>query len=416
MKDTHQRWFKEAKYGLFIHFGLYALLAGEYRGKRTDGVPEWIMNDMNIPLKEYESLAGQFNPKKFDPDRLVSQAKSWGMRYIVFTAKHHDGFAMYDSKVSSYNIMKTPYGKDLLGELKAACDRQGVKMGFYYSQAQDWDDPDGYKARHDNSGKNFDRYLQEKCIPQLRELLTQYGDVALIWFDTPMMMTREQSIEVAQVVKDIQPDCIVSGRIGNGVGEYMTTGDNMLPADPFPGDWEIPATLNDSWGYSRFDQNWKNPRRILNNLIKINARGGNYLLNVGPRADGTIPEQAVAILDMAGQYVNENRESLFDTIRVPHYAYDIPQILFTAKPGKLFVHVTEPIRGFRFSIHGMENQVQKVTVLATGEEIPFHVIKEFNGGKLTLEIPEHLRDKDSYCLAVSYPEELPAFSPIQDCG
>lgn len=416
MKDTHQRWFKEAKYGLFIHFGLYALLAGEYKGKRTDGVPEWIMNDLDIPVQEYEKLAGQFNPKQFDPDGLVSQAKAWGMRYIVLTSKHHDGFAMYDSKVSPYNIMHTPYGRDLLGELKAACDRQGMKMGFYYSQAQDWDDPDGYRARHDNSGKNFERYLHGKCIPQLRELLTQYGDVALIWFDTPMMMTREQSLEVAHVVKSIQPDCIVSGRIGNGIGEYMTTGDNTLPADPFQGDWEIPATLNDSWGYSRFDQNWKSPRCLLNNLIKINARGGNYLLNIGPKADGTLPEKAVELLNEVGRYVNENRESLFDTIRVPHYAYDIPQILFTAKPGKLFIHVTEPIRRFRFSIHGMENQVQKVTVLTTGETVPFRVDKEFNGGKLTLELPEKLRDKDTYCLEVSYPEEKPVFVPIQDRG
>ena len=300
MKDTHQRWFKEAKYGLFIHFGLYALLAGEYKGKRTDGVPEWIMNDLDIPVQEYEKLAGQFNPKQFDPDGLVSQAKAWGMRYIVLTSKHHDGFAMYDSKVSPYNIMHTPYGRDLLGELKAACDRQGMKMGFYYSQAQDWDDPDGYRARHDNSGKNFERYLHGKCIPQLRELLTQYGDVALIWFDTPMMMTREQSLEVAHVVKSIQPDCIVSGRIGNGIGEYMTTGDNTLPADPYQGDWEIPATLNDSWGYSRFDQNWKSPRRLLNNLIKINARGGNYLRGT-VIGHGVVPVRAcVHILQNAG--------------------------------------------------------------------------------------------------------------------
>ncbi|MCH3988040.1 MAG: alpha-L-fucosidase [Lachnospiraceae bacterium] len=416
MKDTHQPWFKEAKYGLFIHFGLYSLLAGEYQGKKTDGLSEWIMNDLNIPVKDYEKLMNEFNPSKFDPDYIVSKAKSWGMRYLVFTAKHHDGFAMYDSSVSPYNIMHTPYGKDLLRELKNACDRQGMKMGFYYSQAQDWDDPNGYMARHDNSGKNFDQYLHGKCIPQLKELLTQYGDVALIWFDTPMMMTREQSLEVARLVKDIQPNCIVSGRIGNGIGEYMTSGDNMIPADPFPGDWEIPATINESWGYNKFDHNWKNPRRLLNNLIKINSRGGNYLLNIGPKADGTVPEESIRILDEVGQYVRDNRDSLFDTIKVPHYAYDIPQIMFTAKTGKLFIHVMEPIMRFRLCIHGISNKVQKVFVLSTGEEIPFWINKDFDGENLTLEFPDHLRDKDTYCIEVDYPEELPLFTPIRDRG
>lgn len=414
MKDTHQQWFKEAKYGLFIHFGLYSLLAGEYDGVKTDGLSEWIMNDLNIPVKNYEKFMHEFNPSKLDPDRIVSMAKSWGMRYLVFTAKHHDGFAMYNSSVSPYNIMHTPYGRDLLKELKDACDRQNMKMGFYYSQSQDWHDPNGYMARHDNTRKDFERYLNDKCIPQLKELLTRYGDVAMIWFDTPMMMTKEQSLKVANVVKSIQPECIVSGRIGNGVGEYMTSGDNMIPADPFPGDWEIPATLNDSWGYNKFDHNWKSPRRILNNLIKINSRGGNYLLNIGPKPDGTIPEESIRILNEVGQYVRDNKVSLFDTIRVPHYAYDIPQTMFTAKSGKLFIHIIEPIMRFRFCIHGMSNKVQKVFVLSTQEEIPFWINTDFDGNNLTLELPAHLRDKDNYCIEVDYPEALPMFTPIRD--
>ena len=250
MKDTKQQWFKEAKFGLFIHFGLYALLAGEYKGQKTENIAEWIMNDLDIPAEEYEKLAQQFNPVNFDPKMIVSKAKSWGMRYIVLTSKHHEGFAMYDSKCSSYNIMNTPYGRDLLKELKDECDRQGMKMGLYYSQAQDWDDPDGYMARRDNSKKNFRRYLDEKCIPQLKEILTQYGDIALIWFDTPMGTTPEESRELVDVVKSIQPNCIVSGRIGNGLGEYMTTADNFIPRLPFEGDWEAPSTINETWGYN----------------------------------------------------------------------------------------------------------------------------------------------------------------------
>ena len=347
MKDTKQQWFKEAKFGLFIHFGLYALLAGEYNGQKTENIAEWIMNDLDIPREDYEKLASRFNPIHFNAKEIVSKAKSWGMRYIVLTSKHHEGFAMYDSKCSSYNIMNTPYGKDLLKELKDECDRQGMKMGLYYSQAQDWDDSDGYMANKDNSNKNFRRYLDEKCIPQLKEILTQYGDIALIWFDTPMGTTPEESQELVNVVKSIQPNCIVSGRIGNGLGEYMTTGDNFIPSVPFEGDWEVPATLNDTWGYSKFDHNWKNPEKLIRLLIKINARGGNYLLNIGPKADGTIPEESIQILDRVGGYVHDNEDSFFGTFRVPQYAYEIQEVLFTAKPNKLFVHVVEPVGRYR---------------------------------------------------------------------
>ena len=191
MKDTKQKWFKDAKYGLFIHWGLYSILAGEYRGTKTDRIAEWIENDLNIPVEEYRKLAEQFNPTGFHADDFVKRAKEqWGMKYIVLTAKHHEGFAMYDSKVSDFNVVKaTPYGKDILKELQVACEKHDVKMGLYYSQAQDWDDPNGYMHRKDNSGKDFQKYLDEKCKPQIKELLENYGDICLIWFDTPMGIT-----------------------------------------------------------------------------------------------------------------------------------------------------------------------------------------------------------------------------------
>ena len=224
MKDTKQQWFKDAKFGLFIHWGLYALLAGEYNGRKTDRIAEWIMNDLDIPVEEYEKLASQFNPVEFDAEMIVRKAKEWGMKYIVFTSKHHEGFAMWDSKCSDYNVVKaTPYGRDIVRQFREACDKYDMKLGFYYSQAQDWHDPDGYIHRKDNSKKNYRAYLERKCFPQLRELLTEYGDVALIWFDTPMGTTKEESQEMVDLVKSLQPNCIVSGRIGNELGEYMTT-------------------------------------------------------------------------------------------------------------------------------------------------------------------------------------------------
>lgn len=415
MKDTKQQWFKEAKFGLFIHFGLYALLAGEYKGKKTENIAEWIMNDLDIAPEEYEKLADQFNPVNFDPKLIVSRAKAWGMRYIVLTSKHHEGFAMYDSKVSDYNIMHTPYGRDLVKELKDECDRQGIRMGLYYSQAQDWDDPNGYWAHHDNSGKDFDKYLHDKCIPQLKEILTQYGDIALIWFDTPMEMTPAQSREVAETVKSIQPNCIVSGRIGNGLGEYMTTGDNFIPSEPFEGDWEVPATLNDTWGYSKFDHNWKDPKKLIRLLLKINARGGNYLLNIGPKADGSIPEESLKILDEVGGYVRDNEDSIFGTFRLPHYAYDIQEVLFTAKPHKLFVHVMEPIHKANFDILNMGNKVTRVYELKTGEDFRFNCGKVCEGDDYVgVYLPEKYRDRDYYCFCIEYEEEKPVFEPISD--
>lgn len=415
MKDTKQKWFKEAKFGLFIHFGLYAILAGEYKGKRTDNIAEWIMNDLNIPVEEYEKLIHRFNPEQFHPHQIVSKAKEWGMRYIVLTAKHHEGFALYNSAVSSYNVMNSPYGKDLLKELKEECDRQGMKMGLYYSQAQDWHDPNGYVARKDNSQKNFGQYLKQKCIPQLKELLTQYGDIGLIWFDTPMETTEEESREIVRTVKELQPGCIVSGRIGNGLGEYMTTGDNFIPAVPFEGDWEVPATLNDTWGYSKFDHAWKNAEKLIRILLKINARGGNYLLNVGPKPDGSIPEESVEILDRVGKYVRENADSIFDTFRLPSYPYEIQEVLFTCKPHKLFAHVVEPIHKKNLEILNIDNTVKRAYITDTGEELEVEYGKSCEGdGYLNVRLPDDYREKKYYCVTIEYSEEKPIFSEIRD--
>lgn len=417
MKDTKQQWFKDAKFGLFIHFGLYAILAGEYQGRKTENIAEWIMNDLDIPVEEYEKLAAQFNPVRFDAEMIVTKAKAWGMNYIVLTSKHHDGFALYDSAVSPYNIMHTPYGRDLLREMKEACDRHGMRLGLYYSQAQDWHHPDGYMAKKDNSQKNYWRYLDEKCLPQLKEILTQYGDIALIWFDTPMGTTYEESREMVELVKRLQPNCLVSGRIGNGLGEYLTTSDNFIFSAPFAGDWEVPATLNDTWGYSKFDHNWKQPEKLIRLLLKINARGGNYLLNIGPMADGTVPHESLEILDKVGAYVHRNQDSLFGTFRVPPYVYEIQEVLFTAKPHKLFVHVVEPIHRFCLEIANLANTVKRVTVLENGEECAFNSGKTCEGDSfLHIMLPERYRTASYYCLCVEYEEEKPCFEGIQGQG
>ncbi len=233
-KAKRLEWFHEAKYGLFIHWGLYAAPAGQWKGKRIPGIGEWIMNRAQIPVKEYELLARTFNPVKFNAEEWVQLAKDAGMKYIVITAKHHDGFALYDSKVSSWDIVDaTPFKRDVLKELAAACAKHGMRLGFYYSQAQDWHEPNGagntWDFLADETKKDFDQYLRDKAEPQVRELLTDYGPVALIWFDTPRLMTTARAQRFVDLLRSLQPNTLIDGRLGMA-GDYVTTGDNVVPA------------------------------------------------------------------------------------------------------------------------------------------------------------------------------------------
>lgn len=413
MNDTKQQWFKDAKFGLFIHFGLYSQLAGEYKGQVTPFIAEWIMNSMDIPVEEYRQLAKTFNPVDFDADFIAAKAESWGMKYVVITSKHHEGFAMYDSDVSDYNSVKaTPCHRDFVAEMQEACRKHGLKFGIYYSQAQDWDDPDGYMARHDNSGKNYRRYLDGKCLPQLKELMEKYPDISLIWFDTPMGTTAEESTEMITLVKAINPEVIISGRIGNGLGEYMTTGDNFIPAEPFVGDWEVPATLNDTWGFKRVDTNWKDPKKLLELLLKINSRGGNYLLNIGPDGKGNVPVRSIEILDSVGSYVKANEDAIFATKYVEKYPYDLDWCIFTRKENKFFIHVTE-IKP-RPEIINFFATIKKAYVLDSGVPVVCNLEKTCEGPHcLELFVPEEYQWKSGYCICLEIEEEQPIFEEIR---
>ncbi|MDD3217668.1 MAG: alpha-L-fucosidase [Lachnospiraceae bacterium] len=414
MNDTKQQWFKDAKYGLFIHWGLYALLAGEYKGQKTDRIAEWIMNYLNIPVEEYRKLAADFNPVDFNADEIVRKAKEdWGMKYLVFTSKHHEGFAMYNSPCNDYNVVKaTPYGKDILKQFRDACTKYDMKFGFYYSQAQDWDDPDGFMHTRDNSGKNFQRYLDEKCKPQLRELLTNYGEISLIWFDTPMGISIEQTQELIDLVKGIQPNCILNGRTGNHMGDYMTTGDNFIPRLPYEGDWEVPATVNDTWGFNKFDNNWKNPDDIIRMLLKISSRGGNYLLNIGPDALGNVPQGCVDVLDEVGRYVNDNSEAIFGTKRVGLYPYELEWAQFTQKDYKLYVHILQP--RLRVELLNVANNVKEVYLVKDHSPLPYMVGKVCEGDSvIEVELPKELHEKKNYAICVEMEEKEPIFEDLK---
>jgi alpha-L-fucosidase len=317
-REARLAWFREAKFGLFIHWGLYSIPAGYWKGEHAPGIGEWIMKRKKIPAREYERLAGGFNPIKFDAEAWAQLAADAGMKYVVITTKHHDGFAMFHSKVSPYNIVDaTPFHRDPIKELAAACAKRGLRLGFYYSQAQDWHAPGGAgnewdfgpDAEKDKNGA-YDKYLREKAEPQVRELLTNYGPVGLIWFDTPVLMTPERGQRFVDIVRATQPDCLIDGRLGTS-GDYVSTEDNEIPPEVEAGAWEVPATLNRTWGYRRDDHDWKSPGELVFKLIDIVSKGGNYLLNVGPDAIGVIPQPSQDNLRTVGEWLKLNGEAVY---------------------------------------------------------------------------------------------------------
>jgi alpha-L-fucosidase len=316
----NKKWFKNAKFGMMIHWGLYSLPAGEWKGKRMPFIGEWAQSYFRIPNEEYGALASVFNPILFDAESWVKLAIEAGMEYLVVTSKHHDGFAMYHSQVDSFNIYdSSPFGRDVIAELAEACRKYGLKLGLYYSQDLDWHEPNGggYNQGHTNCGvmswtndwdfinnekKNYTQCFQDKIKPQVKEILSNYGDLCLIWFDTPLTISADQSKELFQMVKKLQPDCLVNTRLGNGLGDYRSLGDNEIP-DNFTGAdlAETPATLNDTWGYKSFDQNWKTAEEVIRLKNHLNRQGINYLLNLGPDYLGRIPSPCIEILREAGK-------------------------------------------------------------------------------------------------------------------
>jgi alpha-L-fucosidase len=400
-RENRMNWWRDARFGMFIHWGVYSVPAGTYKGHEVNRIGEWIMNRGKIPVAEYQQYAKQFNPVLYNPDEWVRMAKDAGMKYIVITAKHHDGFAMFKSNASKWNIVDaTPYGKDVLKGLAAACKKYGMKLGFYYSQAQDWNNPGGAAARKvategwanpdsakidaytaANKGhwdpaqttKTMAQYMDEVAVPQVKELLTNYGDVAVIWWDTPTDMTDEAAAKLNSLLS-LQPKIITNDRLKrpNYPGDYKTPEQRIPNLSELDGkDWETCMTMNETWGYKSYAHNWKSSETLVRNLIDIASKGGNYLLNVGPKPDGTFPQESITILKQMGEWMKVNGEAIYGTTANPFAPVNWGRVTKKEASGTttLYFHVFDWPKDGKLVLPAFSNQVESVSLLGSTEKI-----------------------------------------------
>ncbi len=419
-RDVRMAWWREARFGMFIHWGLYAVPAGEYKGQRSKEIGEWIMSWANIPRADYEHFTEQFNPVKFDAATWVATAKNAGMKYIVITSKHHDGFAIYDSKVSDYDIVdRTPYKKDPVAALAAETKKAGLKFAFYYS-IMDWHHPSQYvnepgKDRTAGNGKNQILPDQKPVYlaymkAQLKELVDKY-DPAVLWFDGEWTdwWTEEDGQDLYAYMRGLKPSIIINNRVGKGrkgmeglnrddreyAGDFGTP-EQQIPANGIPGvDWESCMTLNDTWGFKSYDENWKSTETLVRNLIDIASKGGNYLLNVGPTPQGEIPAASVERLAGMGKWMAVNGESIYGTSASP-FSAQLPFGRATKKGNRLYVQVFDWPANGTLTLPSWGGTPTKAWLVATKSDVP---VKTSADG-VTLTLPATAPDQIATVIAI----------------
>ena len=433
-RDARMAWWREAKFGMFIHWGVYSVPAGYYHDKPVNSFGEWIMSKGKIPMAEYQQFAKEFNPIKFNADEWVKVASDAGMKYIVITAKHHDGFAMFPSKVSKWNINgATPWQHDPLQELAAACREKGIKLGFYYSQGQDWNN--GGEARFGKwdpaQEHDMDDYIDKIAVPQISELLTNYGpDVpAVLWWDTPRVMTAPRAARIYEAVEKLRPGIIMNNRLGGGYKGDTETPEQHIPPQGYPGrDCETCMTMNRTWGFKKDDNNWKSTETLIWNLCDIASKGGNYLLNVGPDSTGVIPQPEVERLQAVGEWMKVNGEAIYgsgatpfgdlhatlsktekdkngDPVSIPVWDWRC-----TSKPGKIYVMIFNWPPDGKFELTGLQSKVTKAYLLASRQDLKFNQ----TNASVTLDLPSAAPDKIASVVCVEIADDAARVSPATE--
>lgn len=424
-REQRIAWWREAKVGMFIHWGLYSLPGGVWKGDPVNAAyAEHLQLRAQIPIHEYEHIADHFHASQFDASKWVRTVKDAGLKYMIFTAKHHEGFAMYDSQVSDYSIVKaTPFGRDPVAELAAACQREDMVLCLYYSHAMDWHHPDSqgntldypanigaYDALHtwekdDNKSTRYERYLQEKAFPQVKELLTQYGPIGILWFDCGHKITDKQGKQFVDLVHEVQPGCLVNRRVRReGFGDYENTGDNQRHMRTPRRDWESIATLNHSWGYNQTDQQWRSAEDILHDMIHVVSMGGNYVINVGPTGDGEIDAKSIELLGVIGTWLKVNGESIYGSQGSP--IGRTPWGRCTLKGNTLYLHVwVWPARG-ELLLPGLLNPIQKCYLLGDSSKrnLPHQLLND--SGDHILHLPSEALDPICTVVAVEFQGEI----------
>ena len=396
-RDQRIQWWREARFGMFIHWGLYAIPGGVWKDKvHPTGYSEWIMFDEKIPAIEYARLAGKFNPEKFDAAAWTAIAKKAGMKYMVLTAKHHDGFSMFQSALTPYNIADaTPFKRDVTRELTDACRSSGLRFGCYYSVDRDWFRPLGpgnrYKQNNlwdfpDSKQTDFDRYFDGFAKPQVEELLTKYRP-DILWFDGIDMMNDIQIEALYRSIRKLRPECVINSRI-QGCRfpdkippphcDYISTGDNEIADKTLAFDWENPGTINTSYGFNRNDHNWVSAKEVVSRLVEIVSKGGNYLLNVGPTAEGEIPAPSIERLKAVGAWMQVNGKAIYATSASPFRKLPWGRCtkVVDAEGTTLNLLVFDWPQNGKLLVPGLTNVVEKAWLLANKQGLPTQPIAE----------------------------------------
>jgi alpha-L-fucosidase len=410
-RDARLRWFREARFGMFIHWGVYAVPAGEFKGQRIPHIGEWIMKNAKIPIAEYKAFAPQFTAAKYDPKAWAALAREAGMKYVVITSKHHDGFALYDSAVSDWNSAKASGARrDLLQPLAEATRAEGLKFGLYYSQAQDWVHPggsiNGLKERDpgwDEAHRgSFDDYLRTIALPQVREILGRYQP-DILWWDTPVWMNTERAKPLADAVASLAPKIITNNRLGGSYPGDTKTPEQHIPPRGFPGEmFEVCMTMNDTWGFKSYDTNWKSVRQILRNLSDIASKGGNFLLNVGPTAEGEIPAASIERLKAVGRWMSVNAEAIHGTDASP-FPRRLPWGRTTRKTGTdggitLYLHVWDWPADGKLLLPTLQNKPASAKLLASAAPVTAQTSPE----GLIVQLPNAATDPEISVVALRF--------------